>query len=209
MLRLKLPPGVSLIQTMLWISGRERFLISLPMSRCSSRRNSPSTWSSVKLGGMQLAFRCFGKPCHSVQYISNFQRRILWAIYQSQFSEWVLLTISPPIFLNGYISAMWLRPIKIPTESITCHRCSHTMTGVPVLTIWGRHCLILPFKAGMILTVQKFSTNYLLPMKSEIPALPILYTFSIVRQSHFSSTYHISWINWDNLLFVEHADVSK
>jgi len=84
------------------------------------------------------------------------QRCILWDIYQSQFSIWVLVTISPPIFLNGYISAMWKRHIDPPTKSITLDRCWSTMTGEPDWTILRRNCRILPLKAVMILTLQKF-----------------------------------------------------
>jgi len=52
--------------------------------------------------------------------------------------------------------------------SITFNRCSSTMTGVPVLTIWRRHCQILPFMGGTILTLRKFSTYYQLPINGEI-----------------------------------------
>jgi len=38
------------------------------------------------------------------------------------------------------------------------------MTSVLVLTICRRYCLILPFKAGMIVTLQRFSTYYPLPI---------------------------------------------
>jgi len=51
MLRLDPPPGVLLIWTALWISWRGRLIVSHLMSRGSLRRNSPSTWSSLKLGG--------------------------------------------------------------------------------------------------------------------------------------------------------------
>jgi len=50
MLRLKPPLGISLIRTALWISSRERCIISLWKTRCGSQSNSPSAWSSLKLG---------------------------------------------------------------------------------------------------------------------------------------------------------------
>jgi len=46
------------------------------------------------------------KSSNSVYYISKIRRCILWAIYSSQWGEWVPSTISPLIFLHGYISAM-------------------------------------------------------------------------------------------------------
>jgi len=52
-------------------------------------------------------------------------------------------------------------------KSITFDRCSSTMAGVPVLTISKRHCHILHSKAGTILTLQYFSTYYLLPINGE------------------------------------------
>ena len=64
------------------------------------------------------------------------------------------------------------------------------MTGVPVLTIWRRLCLILPSKAGTILTQQKFSTYYPLWINSEILTEPIFYVSTIVSKSHFSAPYH-------------------
>jgi len=137
------------------------------------------------------------------------QRCILWAIYHCQFGEWVLVTISPLIFLNSYISPMWKRHIDLQMKSITFDRCWSTMTSVPVLTIWRRLCLILPSKAGTILTLQKFATYYLLPINGEILAVPIFYLFSIVRQSHFSTTYHNRYIIWENPLFMACAEVSN
>jgi len=145
-------PGVSLRRSALWISWSEVFTVSLGMTRCDSRRNSPSTWSRLKLGGMQPGFWSYGKQSNRVKYISDIRRCILWAIYQSQFREWVPGTISSLIFLNGHILAMWKRRIDLPTNSSTFNRCSITMTGVPVRTIWRRHCRMFPFKAGTILT---------------------------------------------------------
>ena len=59
MLRQKAAPRASLIHIALWISWRERLMVSLRMSRFSSRWNSASTRSSLKLGGSQLKFmRC-------------------------------------------------------------------------------------------------------------------------------------------------------
>jgi len=64
--------------------------------------------------------------------------------------------MSPPIFLNSYISAMWKRNIDLPTKSITFDRYSSTMTGVPVSIICRRNSHNLPGKAGTKLTVQWF-----------------------------------------------------
>jgi len=58
---LKQLPRVLLMWTRLWISRRERLILSLQMGRCSSRRNSPSSRSSLKLGDRQLKFRCSRK----------------------------------------------------------------------------------------------------------------------------------------------------
>jgi len=167
------------------------------MSRCRSRSNCPSAWSSLKFGGRQLEFRSSGEPSKSIWYISDIQRWILWAIYQSQLGKWVPATVSPPIFLNGYISAMTKRHIDLQIKSTTFRRYLSTMSGVPVLTRWRRHCLILPFKAGTIVTPHKFSTNYPLPINCEILAETISYTSSNVRKSHFSAPYHSRYFIWE------------
>ena len=184
-------------------------MISLQKTRCGSPKNSPSAWSSFKLGGRQLAFRSSRKPLNSALSILYIQRCILWGISQSQFDEWVQATISPPIFLNGYISAMWKRRIDLPTKSITFNRGSSTMTSVPVLTIWRRHCHILPFKAGTILTLQKFSTYYQLAINGELHAKPIFYASTVVRKSHFSALYHNRYIIWEKLMSMACAEVSN
>jgi len=51
---------------------------------------------------------------------------------------------------------MWNCDIDLQTKSITFRRSSRTMTGVPVLTIWRRHCHILPFKGATIFILQSF-----------------------------------------------------
>jgi len=66
MLRLNPQPRVRLIRTALSISWTHRFMVTLDMSRSSSRWNSPSTGSCLKLGGRQLAFRRFGTPSNNV-----------------------------------------------------------------------------------------------------------------------------------------------
>jgi len=66
MLRLRPPPVVLVIQTALQISCRERLMVSLPMSGCSSRRNCASAWSSLKQDGRKLALRSSGKPLNNV-----------------------------------------------------------------------------------------------------------------------------------------------
>jgi len=179
------------------------------MTRCSSQRNSPSASSSVKLGWRQSAFRCFRKPSNSVSSVLGIQWCILWAVYQSQLGEWIAATIPLPIFLNGYILAMWTRHIDLPTMSMTFNRCSNTMTCLPVLPIWRRHCHILPFKAGTILTVREFSTYRQLPRKSEIHAKPIFYATTIVRKCHFSAPYHNRNIMWSKLMSAACAEVSN
>ena len=68
------------------------------------------------------------------------------------------------------------------------------MTSLPVLTIWKRHSHIFPCKVGTILTLQKFSTYYPLPINSEILPELILYTSHIVRMSHFSALFHHRYI---------------
>jgi len=83
----------------------------------------------------------------------------------------------------------------------------HTMTSVPVLTIWRRHCHILPSKAGTILTLRKFSTYYQLPINGEIRTEPIFYIFTIVRKSHFSALSHNRYIIWEKLISAACAEV--
>jgi len=65
-LRLKPPPSESLTRTALWICRRERCMVSLWTTRCSSWTYSPYAWLRLKLGGRQLAFRSSGKPSNSV-----------------------------------------------------------------------------------------------------------------------------------------------
>jgi len=101
------------------------------------------------------------------------------------------------------------RHIDLPTKSITFNRCSNTMTGVPDLTIWSRHCQILPFKAGTILTLPKFSTNYQLPINGETRAEPIFYASTIVRKSHFSALYHNRYIIREKLMSAACAEASN
>jgi len=209
MLRLKPPPRVLLIRTALWIGWTERYKVLLRMNRCSSRRNCPSAWLNLKLRGSQLVFRSSGNPSNSVWYISDIQRGTLWAIYQSAFGEWVLATISPPVFLNCYTSAMFKRHTELEIQSLTCHRSSKTMTGVPVFSIHSRHCLILPFKAGMILTPHKVWTYYPLPIYGKILAKPFFYAFSIVRKSTFSALYHNRYIIWEDPISAMRAAVSN
>jgi len=137
------------------------------------------------------------------------QRFILCDINPRKCGELILLTISPPRFLNGYILAMSKRHIDLSIKSITFRRCSSTMTGVPVLTIWWRHCCILPFKTATILTLQQFSTYYLIPIHGEILSKPIVYASSIVRTSHYSAPYHNRYIIWEKLMSAECAEVSN
>jgi len=152
MLRPKPPAAVLLILITVWISWRETFIILQQISRHDSRKYSPPVSSSLKLGNRQLSFRSHGKWLNSVQYISDIQRCIWWAIHQSQLGEWVLTNISWPIFMNSCTSAMWKTHITLPTTSITFNRYRSTMN------IHGRYCHLLPCMAGIILTLQRFST---------------------------------------------------
>jgi len=82
----------------------------------------------------------------------------------------------------------------LPTNSITFDKCSITVTGVPVVTIWRSPRRILPSKAGKILTLHKFSINFLQLINSKILAEPVIYSSSIVRKSHNSALYHNRYI---------------
>ena len=151
--------GASLIPSPSRSSWRERCRASPSMNRYGSRTNSPSAWSSLKLCGRQSAFRHSRKPSDRALSISDIQWCIMWVIYHSQFAEWVLVTISPLIFLNSDISPMWKRQIDLGIKSITFDRCLCITTSIPVLTIWSRYCHILHSKAGTMLTLQQFSTD--------------------------------------------------
>jgi hypothetical protein len=200
---------VSLIWTALHISLTARFTESLQKSQCRARRSCASTWASLKAGVGQFEFRSSGKQSSRVSYISDIQRCILWTIWLSQFCKCVLETISQLIFLNGYISAIWNRHINLQIKWFMFNRCLSTTNSVPVLTIWRRHCLILPFMACIILTVQMFSTYYLLLIHGKVLAESILYLSSIVRNSYFSSPYHNQSIFWDKPLSTECAEMSN
>jgi len=104
---------------------------------------------------------------------------------------------------------MWKRQIDLPTKSIKFDRCSSTMTGVLVLTVWRRHFHILPCKAGTILNWQKFSTYYPLPINGQILAESIFYASSIVRRSHFSTLCHHRYIIWEKPMSAKSAEVSN
>jgi len=96
---------------------------------------------------------------------------------------------------------MWKRHIDLPTKSITFNRCWITMT------IWKRHSHMLPCKAATILTLQKFSTYYPLPINGEIILEPILYASTIARTSHSSAPCHHTYIIWERLMSAECAEV--
>jgi hypothetical protein len=64
----------------------------------------------------------FQKPSNTMQLTSDIQTLITWVTNPSQFSELVLVTMSPPIFLNGYILAMWKRHIDLQTKSTSFNR---------------------------------------------------------------------------------------
>jgi len=154
-------------------------------------------------------FRNSGTTSNNMYSISDNQRCISWAMYQSQFSEWVLVRMSPPIFLKGYMSATRKWQIHRTTKSIILDRFSSKMTGLLVLTIWRRHSHILPCKAGMILTCQKLSTNYPLLINIEMLAEPTFYASSIVRMIDFSALGHHRYFISDKPMCVECAEVSN
>jgi len=209
MLRWKPQPGPWLIQRGSLTSWRVRFMVSPQMNRTGWRRNFQSTWLSLNLGGRQSAFRRSGKPLNSTWSILDIQRCIMWAIYRSQFGESVPVTILPLIFLNGYISPKWKRHIDLGTKSITFDRCSSTMTRVPVLTIWRKHCHILHSKADTILTLQKLSTYCLLPINGEVHAEPIFYVCKQFRIRPLSALDHSKYIIWEKHMSGECAEVSN
>jgi len=202
-LRQKPLPGAWLIWSGSLTRWRERYMASPQIKRSSSRWNSQSTWLSFNLSGTPSAFSCSRKPLNNAWYISDIQWCIWWALYQSQSGEWVQVTILPPIFLNRYISPMWKRHINQPTKSIVFDRCSSTMTGVPVLTIWMSLCHILLSKASTILTLQKFSTFCLILIHSKVHAEPICYVSQQLRTSPLSALYHSRYIIGEHRMSTE------
>jgi len=209
MLRQKPRPGAWRIRSRLLSSWREKLVASPRMKRRSSRRNSPSAWSGLMLGWRQLAFSRSGEALNSMWLISDIQRCILSAIYHSQLGEWILVTILPLIFLNGYISPMWKRKINLAPTPIESNGCSSTMTGVLVLTIWRRHCHILHSKAGTILTLQRFSKYFPLLINGEVHAEPICYVSRPFRMSPLFALYHSRYIIWEKPMSAECAEVSN
>ena len=121
-----------------------------------------------------------------------------------KFGEWVLVSISPWIFMNGYIMVMSKQHINLATKSITFDRCSRTMASTPVPTIWRRHWGIFRVQAGMILPVQHYAVYYQLPINAEIPTEAV---FSIVKKSNMSAMYPNRYIIWQILMSVEDAKV--
>jgi hypothetical protein len=89
--------------------------------------------------------------------------------------------------MNGYISALSYQCINLPTMSIILPRCLCIMTSVLGLTVWRGHCLVLPFKADRILTLQMDSTYNPLLTNCKILKESIFYTFSIVWKIGFST----------------------
>jgi len=83
------------------------------------------------------------------------------------------------------------------------------MTGWPFFAIEWRHCLILPFLAGMILTLQQFSIYFPLLTNSEIHMEAICYTSTIVRKSQYSAFDHNTYIICDKPMSTKHAEVSS
>jgi len=169
----------------------------------------PSTVSSFKLNGGQSAFRSSKQPSNRANYIVNIRSCALQGPYPRQWTLSVLATFLPNICLSGYILAMWMRHIDLPTKSITFTRCSSTKTGVLALTVSRRYCCSLPCKASMEQTQEMFSTYYPPLINSKIVAEPILYSFCIIRKSHFSAMYHNCYIMWDNFMSTKCGEVSN
>jgi len=101
------------------------------------------------------------------------------------------------------------RHIDLATKSITFDRCSSTMTIVPVLTLWRRRCHILHSKAGMIMTLQKFSTNCPLPIHYEVHGEPICHVSKQLRTSPLSTLYYSRYIITEKCMSAECAEVSN
>jgi hypothetical protein len=144
-----------------------------------------------------------------VESISDIERCILSAIYQSEFAEWDPVTMSPLTCRSTYISAMWMRHSDLPTKSIIFNRCSSTMIGALVRTIWKGQWHLLPFEASTILTLWKVSTYYELPWNGGIWVEPISYPFPIVSKSYFPAPYHNRYIIWEKLMSAVCAEVSN
>jgi len=117
--------------------------------------------------------------------------------------------ISPLVYLNRYISAMIKSHMNLATKSTMFNRGSSIMTHAPVLTVWMRCWCLLPFKPGTMLTVQKFSTDYPLPMNGEIHSESTSYRCSIVRKYHFSTLCHRRCIICEERFSTEFAEVSN
>jgi len=150
MLGLKPPPAVLLRWTTLWISWIQRLIVSLGIIWYSSGRNCWLGSVSLRLCCRQSAFRSSGNTLNTMKYISHIQRCIFPAIFHSHFSKYSLAMTSPPIFQNAYILAISKSHIDLLTMLVPFDSYSITMSSLPVLTIWSRHCSFLPFKASMI-----------------------------------------------------------
>jgi len=61
----------------------------------------------------------------------------------------------------------------------------------------------------MILTVQRFSTYYPLPINTEIITVDFLYAWSIVRIRHSSAPYHPRYSISRKLISAKFADLSN
>jgi len=94
-------------------------------------------------------------------------------------------------------------------KSTTSDRCLTIMTGVPVLTIWRRHCPILHSKAGMRLTLQKISTYCPLLRYNKVHPDPICYVSKQFRMSPLVMPYCSRYIIWEKHMSAEFAEVSN
>jgi len=80
--------------------------------------------------------------------------------------------------------------------------------GVQVLTVIRKHCHILPIKAGMIVTLQKYAVYYPQPINCEIPAEHIICGCSIIRKSNVFSLWCNRYIIRVEYILTECAEVS-
>ena len=127
--------------------------------------------------------------------------------YMTQASQWVWVKLVRLIFLNSYLLTMWHRHTNLTTNSITIYWCSTMIACVPVLNIWRRNHCIFCFKAGMILTLQMFSTYCQQLVISVIHAKPIFHASSNVRWSLFAVQYHNRYRNGQILMSTDYPEV--
>lgn len=124
-----------------------------------------------------------------------------------QFGKWVLATIPPLIFRNDYQSAFWTWNVKLEMMSTTFDRCLGIMTSVPVLILRRKHCHILPFNSGMILTRQRVAIYCPLLIIGEIHGVSISSVSNIVNETDFSTLHHNRYIIWEKHISIHCTEV--